>query len=95
MRVEETHFFLHRSLDRDLILDVLLCSVLDSDKAETKLDLLVHNHTLGIGSSVHDVNLGDDTDRSDTLGIDSASHTETFLCGHIGVGGANAKNDCS
>ena len=95
VRVEELHLLLHRCFDRDLVLDVLLGSVLDSNETQTELDLLVHDHTLGVGSSVHDVNLSDHTDRSDTLGVNSARHTKTFLSSHISVGSHDGKHDSS
>ena len=95
MRVEKCHFFLHGSFDRYLILNVLLRSILDADKAQAKLNLLVHDHTLGIRSSVHDVDLCDDADGPDTLGVNSAGHSETFLYGHIRISCYDAENDRS
>lgn len=75
MRIEETHFLLHGCFHGNLSLDVFLGSVLDADKSETELDFLVHDRTLGVGTAVHDINFGDDTDSSDTLGVDAASHS--------------------
>ena len=95
MRVEEGHLLIHSSLDRDLILDILLGSVLDSDEAQPELDLLIHDHAFGIGTSVHNIDLRDNTDSSDALRIDSTRHTQTFLSSHICVGGDDAENDCS
>ena len=95
MRVEELHLLFHRRSDRDLILDVLLGSILDSNETQTELDLLVHDHSLGVGSSVHNVNFGDHTDCSDTLGVNSTRHTKTFLSSHISVGSHDGKHDSS
>ena len=93
MAREESHFFLHGCLHRYLILNVLLRTILDADEAETQLDLLIHDSALGIGTTVHDIDLGNDTYSSDALRIDTACHTETFLSGHISIGRDDAKND--
>lgn len=93
MRGEKGHFLLHGGLDGYLILDVLLGSVLNSDETETELNLLVHDRALSVCASVHDVNLGDDTDGPDTLGVDPASHSQTLLRRHISVSGNDTKND--
>ena len=95
VRVEELHLLLHRRFHRDLVLDVLLGSVLDSNETQTELDLLIHDHTLGVGSSVHDVNFGDHTDCSDTFGVNSARHTKTFLGSHISVSSHDGEHDSS
>ena len=95
MRVEEGHLLIHSSPDRDLILDVFLGSVLDSNEAQPELNLLIHDHSFGIGTSVHNIDLRDNTDGSDALRIDSTRHTQTFLSSHIGVGGDDTENDCS
>ena len=95
MGVEESHFLLHGSLDRDLSLDVFLGSVLDTDVTKTKGDLLVHDGSLGVSSLIHNIDLGDDTDGSNTLRVNSACHSQTFLSSHISVGGNDTKNNCS
>lgn len=93
--VEKCHLFFHGRFDGDLILNILLSSILDTHKAQTQLNLLVHDHALGVRASVHDVDLGDDANGSDTLGINPARHPETLLRGHISVGSDDAKNDGS
>lgn len=95
MAVEERHLLFHGCLDRDLLLDVGLRSVFDSDEAETQLDILVHNSALSIGAAVHDVDLGDDTDSTDTLRIDFPRHSQTLLGCHVSVRSHNTKNDGS
>ena len=86
MTREECHFFLHGGLDGNLVLDVLLRAILDANEAETQLNLLVHDRTLGIGTAVHDVDLGDDTDSTDTFGVNVSRHAETLLHSHICIG---------
>ena len=95
MTVEKGHFFFHSSFDRYLILDIFLSSIFDTHKAQTKLNFLIHNHALGIGSSVHNVDFCDHTHGPDTLGIDPTGHSKTFLCGHIGISCNYAENDRS
>ena len=93
MGVKERHLFLHSGTNRDLVLDIFLSSVLYTNVTETELNLLVHDSTFGVGTSVHNVNLRDNTDSSDTLRVNSTSHTKTFLCGHISVGSDATKDD--
>jgi len=95
MCIEETHLFLHGLLDGNASLDVLLGSIFDTDETKTKLDFLIHDHALGVCASVHDINLGDDTDSSNTLRINSTSHSKTFLGGHISVSSDYTENDSS
>jgi hypothetical protein len=71
-------FFLDSFSNRNLVDDIFLSSVLDSDITHSEVDLLVENHALGVGSSVHDINFSDDTDGSDTLRIDLSCHLETI-----------------
>lgn len=56
-------------LDRDLINNIFLGSVLDTNVAQSQWYFQIHDHALSVSSSVHDVNLGDDTDGADTLRI--------------------------
>ena len=95
VRIEESHFLLHSSLDGDLSLNVLLRSVFDADESKAQLDFLIHDHALGVCAPIHDINLRDDTHGPDSLGVDSTGHTETLLGGHICVSGDNTKNDGS
>ena len=75
----EVHSFLLNSFgNRNLVDDIFLSSVLDTDVTHSEVDLLVKNHALGVCSSVHDINFSDDTDGSDTLRIDLSCHLETI-----------------
>jgi len=62
----------------DLVDNVLLSSVFDTDVAETEFDLLIHDHFLGVSTTVHDVDLRDYTDGTDTLLIKCLSHLQTI-----------------
>jgi hypothetical protein len=87
VRREESHFLLHCSLDGDLSLNVLLRSVFDTHESEAQLDFLIHDHALSVCAPIHDINLRDHTNGPNSLGVDSAGHTETFLGGHICISG--------
>lgn len=57
--------------------DILLGPIFDADETETEIDVLALNHPLCVGTLVHDINLGDNTDRPDTLLIDFPCHLKT------------------
>jgi hypothetical protein len=50
-----------------LIDDVLLGSVLDTDETQTQRHFLIHEHLLGVDTTVHDIDLGDNTHSTDAL----------------------------
>lgn len=60
--------------DRNTINNILLGPVFDTNETKSQMDVLALNHSLGIGTLVHDVDLCDDTDSSDTLGVDFPGH---------------------
>jgi hypothetical protein len=76
MRVEIELFLLDGSLHRYPVDDILLGPILDANESKSQLDILSLDHAFGIGSSVHDIDLGDDTDGSDTLGVQLSGHLE-------------------
>jgi hypothetical protein len=67
-------FFLNGFGNWDLVDNIFLSSVLDTDVTHSEVNFLVKNHALGIGSSVHDINLCDNTNSSDTFGINFHCH---------------------
>jgi len=73
--------------------NIFLGSVLNTDITHAKWNLLIHNHAFGVGTSVHDVNFGDDTDSADTLWVELSRHLETVGGSHISVGRHDTKND--
>ena len=95
MAVKERHLLLHGSLDREPILDILLRSVLDTDETKAQLNLLVHDRALGISAAIHNINLGDYTNCTDTLWVNTSRHTQTLLDGHICIGRNNTEDDRS
>lgn len=87
MSVEVKLLFFDGGLHSDSIDDILLRSILDTNETQSQVYIFSLNHTLGIGSTVHDINLGDDTNCSDALGVELSSHLETIRCGHICICG--------
>lgn len=75
----EEGFLLGNGLpNRDLVDDVLLGTVLDTDEAETQMYLLVHNHFLCVCAAIHDIDLSDYTDCADTFRIQLECHLQTI-----------------
>jgi len=95
MCAEVELLLLNGSLHSLSIDDVLLGSVLDTNETKSKADVLTFDHSLGACSLIHDINLGDDTNCSNTLWITITSHLETIRCGQILIGWQHAENDCS
>jgi len=78
MCAEKKLLFLDRFSDRNLVDDVFLSTILDTDVAETQCDFLVHNHALCVSSSVHDIDLCDHTHRANALRIKRSGHLQTI-----------------
>ena len=77
----------------DLVDDVLLCTVLDTDVAESEWYLLVHKHLLRVDTTVHNIDLCDDTDCANTLLVDVLGHLQSFSASHISIGWDNSDDD--
>lgn len=82
-------------LDRHLVDDISLRAILDTDIAETHGHFLTLEHVPSVGTIVHDIELGDDTDRSVALRVDLTRHLQTIRQRHIHIGGKYAKNNSS
>jgi len=93
VRAEVHALLLNSGLNRNLVVNILLSSVLNSNIAHSEGDFLIHDHPLGAHSSVHDVQFSQHSDSADTLRIKLTSHLETIRGGHIGVGGDNTENN--
>ena len=78
MLCEEGSLLCDGLLDRNLIDDIFLGTILDTHESETELNFLIHDHFLGVGTSVHNIDLGDDTDGTDTLGVEVTRHLQTI-----------------
>ena len=95
MGAEIQLFFLDSLLDTNSVENVLLRPIFDSNKAESELDILALEHSFGICSLVHDVDLGDYTDGSDALWIEFPGHLQAIRSSHICIGWQHAEDDCS
>ena len=82
-------------LDGHLVDDILLGAILDADVAETHRHFLALEHVSSVRTGIHDIELGDNTDRSVALGVDLARHLQTIGQCHIHIGGKYAKDDSS
>ena len=74
MGAEIQLFLLNSLFDRNSINDVLLGSIFDSNKSQSKRDIFSLNHSFGVCSFVHDINFGDDSDSSNTFWIELSCH---------------------
>ena len=79
MCCEEVVFLFNGNLDRNCLLNVFLRTIFDSDIAQSERYLLIHDAALGVSPSVHDIELCNHTDCSDTLWVDLTSHFQTLL----------------
>ena len=95
MSIEIKLFLLNSSLDCDPINNVLLRSVLDSDETKSQVDIFTLDHSLSIGSFVHDIDFSDNTDGSNTLWINFSCDLKTIRGGHISIGWKSTQNDGS
>ena len=77
----------------DLVYDILLSSVLYTNITKTEWNLLIHNHLLGICSTIHNINLGNDTDSTDTFLIKTTRHLKTIWVSHISISRQNSENN--
>lgn len=73
-------------------LDILLGPVHHADVATAQRQQLVLENIARIRSLVHQIELGDDTDRPDALRVDLFGQLERITVGQIGVGGRDGQN---
>lgn len=78
MVLEVTLFLVFCLFDTELIDDIFLSSIFDSNESKSKVNFLIHNHSLGIRSPVHNVNLCDNTHSPDTFWIKASGCPNTF-----------------
>jgi len=74
MSTEIQLFFLDSLFDWNSIDNILLGSILDSNEAKSECDILSFDHSLCVGTLVHDINLGDNTNSSNTFWIQLSCH---------------------
>jgi hypothetical protein len=93
VRAEIHALLFNGSRHRNLVNNILLSSVLDTNVTHSEGHFLVHDHSLSVYTSVHDIELGKDTNSADTLRVELTSHLETIRSTHIGVSGDNTENN--
>ena len=67
MVLEVTLLLFFCFFDTELINDIFLGPIFDSDESKSKVNFLIHNHSFGIRTPVHNVNLCDNTHSPDTF----------------------------
>jgi len=65
-------------LDGDLIDDIFLGTVLNTDEAKTKGHFLIHDHLFGVSSTIHNIYFGNHTNGTNSLLIDLTRHLKTI-----------------
>jgi hypothetical protein len=78
MRSKISLLFCKSLIDGNLVDNILLRSIFNTDIAETELYLLIHDHLLSVSTTVHDIDLCDDTHGTDTLFIKLLRHLKTI-----------------
>ena len=71
-------FLLNSLLHSHLVDDVLLRSILDTDISQPKGDVLTCQHPFSVGTLVHDINLGQDTNSPKALRVQFSSHLKSI-----------------
>ena len=93
MRVEVSFFFLDSFFDSNLINNILFGSILDSNVTMKKWYVLALEHSFCISTPVHDIDLSDSSDCSDTLRIQLHCHLETIRGSDISISGTYTQNN--
>ena len=74
MRAEVGPLLFFSLIDADLINNVLFASIFHANVTMQQWDIPALEHVLGIGTVIHDINLGDDTDSPGTLRVKLLRH---------------------
>lgn len=71
----EIHALLLNGLfNGNLVNNILLSSILDTNVTHFEGHFLVHDHPLSVYTSVHDIKLSQDTDSAETFRVEFTSH---------------------
>ena len=93
MGLKELLLVLQCSCDRLGLVDIPLSSVDDRDVTQPKGDDSTSENVDDIGSLVHEIHLGQDSNRSRSLWVHLPSHLQSVRVGQIGVGGGDSEDD--
>lgn len=91
--VEKFHFVFQCHLHRHSVIDILLCSVDNTNVSKFKKNLLIHKHLLSTGAFVHNIDFSNNPNSSLTFSIPLSSKFKSIRCGKILVSGYNTKNN--
>jgi len=90
MRVEEFLLLAAGLVHREVEVNVLLRPVDDTDKAELERVCPASENLERVGACVHEVELGENTERAKTTGVDGARELEGVRVGQVDIG----RGDC-
>jgi hypothetical protein len=79
--------------DRSFVVDITLTTVDDGYVSKSKRDDSSSENVDNVRSLIHEIYLGQDSDRSKTLGIDFTSEFQSIRVSQISVGGSNGEDD--
>ena len=85
MCAEVQLLFLNSDLHWNSVNDILLGPVLDADESKTQTYILAFNHSLCVGTFVHNVDLCYHSNGPDTFWINFTRHLQTIGSCHICV----------
>lgn len=95
MSREELLLVLHRVGHGKVGVDVLLRSIDDSDEAEFERVDSTGEDIGSVGSSVHEIELGEDSDGSKASRINGTSELEGIRVGEVDVGWRDGEDDAA
>jgi len=93
MCFEETLLSSEGLFNRLVALDITLTAANYTDVAELERDGIASENIVGIGTTVHQIELGDNTDGALAAGIYVTSKLDGIACGKIDVTGSNGEDD--
>jgi hypothetical protein len=91
--LEELTFMVQSSTDRLLVLDIPLTTIDNRNVTKTKVNDAASENVYDVRARVHQVNLGEHTDRTLTLGVNLPRHLESIRVRKIGVSGSHGEDD--
>lgn len=94
MRIKELNLIFQRNLNRNLILNILLRPVNNTNIPKLKPNLLIHQHPLRTSPLIHNINLRNHTDSPLSIGIPLPRQFKPIGCREILVCWDDAKDDC-
>lgn len=91
--LEEVLLLATSIVQRQVQVDVLLGSVDHTDEAQLERVGATSEHIQCVGASVHEVQLGEDTERAETPGVNGTRKLKGIRVGQVNVGGRDGKDN--